>query len=162
SLLQLNAAPEMRGRVMALFALVFLGSTPIGGPLVGWIAERFGPRDALGLAALATLLTGVVGMAGVRRSRRRRGKGPVTSPGPEPPDLPPARPRCSGPAGTRGRRARGPSPEGSPFEGPAGSAPACTRPRRPRAPPPRLRPPRPSTGAPDQPRVLASGLRAPQ
>ena len=83
SLLQLNAAPEMRGRVMALFALVFLGSTPIGGPLVGWIAERFGPRDALGLAALATLLTGVVGMAGVRRSRRRRGKGPVTSPGPE-------------------------------------------------------------------------------
>src|SRR5439155_20282729 len=82
SLLQLNASSEMRGRVMSLFAMVFLGSTPIGGPLVGWIAERFGPRDALGLAAVATLLVGIFGLAGVRRSRRRKREGPAGS-GPE-------------------------------------------------------------------------------
>ena len=85
SLLQLNASSEMRGRVMALFSLVFLGSTPIGGPLVGWIAERFGPRDALGLAAAATLLTGIFGLAGRGRRgrRRRRQEGPMPGPGPE-------------------------------------------------------------------------------
>ena len=82
SLLQLNASSEMRGRVMSLFAMVFLGSTPIGGPLVGWIAERFGPRDALGLATVATLLVGIFGLAGVRRSRRRKREGPA-GPGPE-------------------------------------------------------------------------------
>jgi MFS family permease len=57
---------------MALFAVTFLGTTPIGGPLVGWIAERFGPRSALGVAAAATVLVGLVGLAGVRRTRRRR------------------------------------------------------------------------------------------
>jgi MFS family permease len=82
ALLQLNASSEMRGRVMALFSLVFLGSTPIGGPLVGWIAERFGPRDALGLAAAATLLTGIFGIA-ERRRRRRRQEGPMPGPGPD-------------------------------------------------------------------------------
>jgi len=83
SLLQLNASSEMRGRVMALFSLVFLGSTPIGGPLVGWIAERFGPRDALALAAVATLLVGIVGLAGVRRMRQRTGERSIPGPGPE-------------------------------------------------------------------------------
>ena len=83
SLLQLNASSEMRGRVMALFSLVFLGSTPIGGPLVGWIAERFGPREALSLAAAATLLVGIVGMAGARRRRRREPERPAPGPGPE-------------------------------------------------------------------------------
>jgi MFS family permease len=76
SLLQLGASSEMRGRVMALFALVFLGSTPIGGPLMGWIAERFGPRTSLAVAAVATVL---VGLAGLRRLRRGRG-GPWGSP----------------------------------------------------------------------------------
>ena len=45
--IQLTAAPEMRGRVMALYAIAFLGSTPIGGPIVGWISQQFGPRDRL-------------------------------------------------------------------------------------------------------------------
>lgn len=70
ALLQLGASSEMRGRVMALFALVFLGSTPIGGPLVGWIAERFGPRDSLAVAAVAAVLAG---LAGLRRLRGGRG-----------------------------------------------------------------------------------------
>ena len=43
----------MRGRVMALYSVVFLGSTPIGGPLVGWLSEAYDPRVALLLAASA-------------------------------------------------------------------------------------------------------------
>jgi MFS family permease len=71
SLLQLGATPEMRGRVMGLFAVVFLGTTPIGGPLVGWIAEQLGPRAALGIAAGVTALAGAVVLLSLRRSRPR-------------------------------------------------------------------------------------------
>src|SRR6266540_6805878 len=46
SLLQSHAAPAMRGRVMALFGVVFLGTTPIGAPLAGWAAESLGARAA--------------------------------------------------------------------------------------------------------------------
>ena len=53
--LQLAAPAEMRGRVMALYSIVFLGSTPIGGPLAGWLAEAYDPRAALMLAASAGL-----------------------------------------------------------------------------------------------------------
>ncbi len=55
STLQLAVAPEMRGRVMALYSVVFLGSTPIGGPLTGWLSEAYDPRVALLLAAVAGL-----------------------------------------------------------------------------------------------------------
>jgi MFS family permease len=55
SSLQLAVEPEMRGRVMALYSIVFLGSTPIGGPLAGWLAEAYDPRVALLLAAIAGL-----------------------------------------------------------------------------------------------------------
>jgi len=55
SFLQLAVAPEMRGRVMALYSVVFLGSTPIGGPLMGWIAGGAGPRVALALGGLVAL-----------------------------------------------------------------------------------------------------------
>jgi len=51
STLQLAVAPDMRGRVMALYSVVFLGSTPIGGPLAGWLAQSYDPRIALLLAA---------------------------------------------------------------------------------------------------------------
>jgi MFS family permease len=47
--LQLTAAPTMRGRVMSLYSIVFLGSTPIGAPLAGWMGQHLGPR--IGLAA---------------------------------------------------------------------------------------------------------------
>jgi len=49
STLQLAASPQMRGRVMALWAVAFLGSTPIGGPIVGWVSEWLGGRAGLGL-----------------------------------------------------------------------------------------------------------------
>lgn len=55
STLQLEVAPHMRGRVMALYSVVFLGSTPIGGPLAGWVAEVADPRAGLMLGAVAAL-----------------------------------------------------------------------------------------------------------
>jgi MFS family permease len=55
SSLQLTAKPEMRGRVMALYSVVFLGSTPIGGPIAGWLSELIDPRAALVMAGAATL-----------------------------------------------------------------------------------------------------------
>jgi MFS family permease len=47
SIVQLRADPEMRGRVLALQAMVFLGSTPIGGPILGAICDAFGARAGL-------------------------------------------------------------------------------------------------------------------
>lgn len=58
--LQLEAEPHMRGRVMALWSMAFFGTTPIGGPLVGWIGERYGARAAIALGGVAAVLTAVV------------------------------------------------------------------------------------------------------
>jgi MFS family permease len=55
SSLQLSVEPAMRGRVMALYSVVFLGSTPIGAPLAGWLSEAYDPRVALLLAATSGL-----------------------------------------------------------------------------------------------------------
>jgi MFS family permease len=55
STIQLAVSAEMRGRVMALFSIVFLGSTPIGGPLTGWLSEAYDPRIALLLAGVSGL-----------------------------------------------------------------------------------------------------------
>jgi MFS family permease len=55
TMLQLNADQSMRARVMALWAVAFLGTTPIGGPIVGWVAQHAGPRWALVLGGLAAL-----------------------------------------------------------------------------------------------------------
>lgn len=52
--LQVNSTPQMRGRVMALYAIAFLGSSPIGGPLVGAIAQAASPRVAILVGAIAT------------------------------------------------------------------------------------------------------------
>ncbi|HET6809776.1 MAG TPA: MFS transporter [Acidimicrobiales bacterium] len=92
--LQLTAAPEMRGRVMALYAVAFLGSTPIGSPIVGWVSETFGPRVGIGLGGVATVVTALVALpslTGTRRMllRRRRRVGviaPVEPPVPAPED----------------------------------------------------------------------------
>ncbi len=62
STLQLAVSAEMRGRVMALYSVVFLGSTPIGGPLVGWLSQAYDPRVAL-------LLAGVTGVAAAWAAR---------------------------------------------------------------------------------------------
>jgi MFS family permease len=68
AIVQLRADPIMRGRVLALQAMVFLGSTPIGGPIVGWVSESFGARWGLGLGAVATVAAGIYGLSSVRRA----------------------------------------------------------------------------------------------
>jgi MFS family permease len=70
--LQLGAAPQMRGRVMALWSVAFLGSTPIGGPLIGAIAQHAGPRWGLGLGAVACFVAALLGLLVVRRIRRTK------------------------------------------------------------------------------------------
>ncbi len=71
STIQLAASPEMRGRVMALYSVVFLGSTPIGGPLVGFISESADPRLALALASFSGLIAAVGAWWISGRNRRR-------------------------------------------------------------------------------------------
>ncbi|BFI95615.1 MAG: MFS transporter [Rhodanobacter sp.] len=69
SLMQLTTAPAMRGRVMALRLAVAMGGTPLGAPVVGWIADHFGPRWALGVGAasgLAAMLVALRYMGGLR------------------------------------------------------------------------------------------------
>jgi MFS family permease len=56
STLQLRSAPELRGRVMALYGVAFLGSTPVGGPIVGLVGETLGPRAGVGIGGVATLV----------------------------------------------------------------------------------------------------------
>ncbi|MEX2255419.1 MAG: MFS transporter [Acidimicrobiia bacterium] len=80
-----ETAPEMRGRVMALLSIAFLGSTPIGGPLVGWVSEALGPRAGLGIGAIAALATGIVALVvplGTEASRKVvRRHAPFSGPG---------------------------------------------------------------------------------
>ncbi len=68
SQLQLRVEPAMRGRVMALYGIVFLGSTPIGGPLTGWLAEALGPRSGLILGGVAALLAAIGARVAFARS----------------------------------------------------------------------------------------------
>ncbi|MEI2638947.1 MAG: MFS transporter [Microthrixaceae bacterium] len=66
AIVQTESDPSMRGRVLALQSMVFLGSTPIGGPIVGWVTEHLGARFGLGLGAVACLAAGAWGVATVR------------------------------------------------------------------------------------------------
>jgi len=59
---QLATEPNMRGRVMAIFLAIALGGTPIGAPIVGWIADRFGARWALCVGAAAGVVAALVGL----------------------------------------------------------------------------------------------------
>ncbi|MDQ3294582.1 MAG: MFS transporter [Actinomycetota bacterium] len=66
AVLQMAASPEMRGRVLALFTVVFLGSTPIGGPIAGWAAEEFGTGAGLLIGAVAAVAAGLAVLAFLR------------------------------------------------------------------------------------------------
>jgi len=61
--MQLSVAPEMRGRVMSLYMLVFMGTNPIASPLVGWIAEAFGARSAIVLGGAVAVATAAAVLA---------------------------------------------------------------------------------------------------
>lgn len=76
SCLQLAAHPSMRGRVMALWALAWMGSTPIGGPIVGAVGEFFGARWSLLIGGIPTVLVGVLALPALRALDR---KGAATS-----------------------------------------------------------------------------------
>jgi MFS family permease len=69
STLQLTAAPSMRGRVMSLWFVAFQGSTPIGGPLIGWVMGVLGARAGLGIGAITCLVVAAAGLAAWRRQR---------------------------------------------------------------------------------------------
>ena len=60
--IQLGTDPAMRGRVMAIFMAIALGGTPVGAPVVGWVADTFGPRWALGVGAAAGFVAALVGL----------------------------------------------------------------------------------------------------
>ncbi len=79
AILQMSSAPSMRGRVVAIFLAIALGSTPLGAPLVGWVADRFGPRWALAVAAAAGVAAALVALRYLVTHRnlrvRRRGRG---------------------------------------------------------------------------------------
>ena len=62
SLMQLATDPVMRGRVMAIRLAIALGCTPIGAPIVGWVADRFGPRWSLGVGAASGFAAALVGL----------------------------------------------------------------------------------------------------
>jgi len=70
--LQLEAEPSMRGRVMSLWAVAFLGTTPIGGPLLGWIIAETNGRVGLAVGATACLLAAAIGVLAAWRSAPRR------------------------------------------------------------------------------------------
>jgi MFS family permease len=67
--LQLRAEPAMRGRVVALYIVAFMGSTPIGGPLVGAVGQLAGARAALGVGAAGCLVAAALGLAYAARPR---------------------------------------------------------------------------------------------
>src|SRR5205823_13553491 len=69
---QLSVSPSMRGRVMALYLLVFMGGTPIGAPLVGWIAQAAGPRWSLIVGGLASLGAAIAAAAYLARREQLR------------------------------------------------------------------------------------------
>jgi MFS family permease len=92
TVLQLASAPQMRGRVMALWALAWLGTTPIGGPIVGWIGQQWGARWSLLAGGLPTLAVGLVALPMLIRLDHQRGNAEDDSLEPEP-DLADAQPR---------------------------------------------------------------------
>ena len=75
---QLGTTPAVRGRVMGLYMLVFLGGAPLGSPLVGWVAEQFGPRMSLIAGGVISAATAVV--AAMVLARRRGVPGPQLPP----------------------------------------------------------------------------------
>ncbi|MDB6132328.1 MAG: pimH [Verrucomicrobiales bacterium] len=70
SIVQLSTEPAMRGRVMAILLAIAMGGTPLGAPIVGWVADHFGPRWAMGIGAASGLAAALVGLRYLVRHRR--------------------------------------------------------------------------------------------
>lgn len=67
AIVQVKADPAMRGRVLALQGMVLIGSTPVGGPLLGWICDTYGARVGIALGAVAAIAAGIWGYVAHRR-----------------------------------------------------------------------------------------------
>ena len=65
--IQVSTDPAFRGRVMSLYMMVLMGSTPLGSPLVGWIGETFGARWSIGVGAIASLVVAVGALLWTRK-----------------------------------------------------------------------------------------------
>jgi MFS family permease len=104
---QMSTEPAMRGRVMALYLAVFMGGTPLGSPVIGWVGERFGARWTILIGAIAALVTAAAAIGwlvlhkGVRVRYRRTGLEvtPAPSPGQGSPEDGPAEARSPEPVG---------------------------------------------------------------
>ncbi|BDZ59403.1 hypothetical protein GCM10025872_30600 [Barrientosiimonas endolithica] len=68
TMVQLSVAPHLRGRVMALYMAIFLGGTPIGAPLIGWIGAEYGARWTIGIGSVATAVAVVAATMYVMRT----------------------------------------------------------------------------------------------
>jgi MFS family permease len=88
-LLQLGADPSMQGRVIALHAIVFTGSTPFGGPMIGWVCEQFNARVGMLVSGVVPLLVALALLPTLRRVHRRGRDVPEATDPPEEPALPP-------------------------------------------------------------------------
>jgi MFS family permease len=82
STMQLSVPAEMKGRVMALYMLVFMGGNPIGAPMVGWLAAQFGGRSPFLVGGAIAALSGLVGGYVLVRRRRAQAHGEVALPEP--------------------------------------------------------------------------------
>jgi MFS family permease len=112
--LQLAARPDLRGRVMALWALAWLGSTPVGGPIVGWVGQQAGARWSLVIGGAATLAGGLLALPALTRVDRRRSAAPADG------SLADESPADGGPAG--GAEPPGPGLTGSAAAPPSSPA----------------------------------------
>jgi MFS family permease len=80
SFVQLGVDPQMRGRVMALYFMCFMGGTPVGAPLIGWVAEHFGAPWGLILGGAVCVVAGLAAAAWLARGRRVRLEAGVAPP----------------------------------------------------------------------------------
>lgn len=114
SLVQLRADAHMRGRVTSLLVLATAGTTPVGGPIIGWICQHANPRVACVVGGIGTILAALASYLYLRRARRRAGEPatttrsdvPVTA---TPPESPPDHPRKAGPPDAPGTHCRAPA-----------------------------------------------------
>jgi len=70
--IQMSTEPQMRGRVMALYMMVFQGATPFGAPIVGWIGQQFGARWAIGIGGISAVLVSAAALLWVGRTMHVR------------------------------------------------------------------------------------------
>ena len=69
AIVQVEADPGMHGRILALQTVLMIGTAPIGGPILGWMSDAFGPRSTVVLGGVASIVAGGYGMVAVRRAR---------------------------------------------------------------------------------------------